>query len=183
LADPLRTFDLAPFLCDPRCHPSAHGVDPLLEVPHAGLARVSRDDPVERIIEDLDVAGLEAVGIDRLRYEVSPRDLSLLLRRVPGQPNDLATIAERTGDVLEDVRRRDEEHLAQVEGKTEIVVPEGRVLLGIEHLEERGCGIAVEARRELVDLVEHEHRIPRSGATDALDDVSWEGADIRPSMS
>ena len=46
---------------------------------------------------------------------------------------------------------RDEQHLAQVERHAEIVVAERRVLLRIEHLEQRRRRIAVEARAELVD--------------------------------
>ena len=48
-------------------------------------------------------------------------------------------------------------------GDVEVVVAEGRVLLRIEHLEQRGSRVALEAAPELVDLVEHQHGIARAG--------------------
>ena len=68
--------------------------------------------------------------------------------------------------------------LRQVEGDAEIVVAEGRVLLGVEHLEQRRGRIAVEAGAELVHLVEHHHRVARAGLADRLDDVAGQRADI-----
>ena len=44
----------------------------------------------------------------------------------------------------------------------EVVVGERVVLLGVEHLEQRRRGIAAEVVPELVDLVEHEHRVVRT---------------------
>jgi hypothetical protein len=61
---------------------------------------------------------------------------------------------------VERVRRRDEHHLREVVVEIEVVVVERRVLLGIEHLEQRRRRIAAEVGRHLVDLVEQEHRVP-----------------------
>ena len=58
------------------------------------------------------------------------------------------------------------------------MIGERRVLLGIEHLEQRARGIALEAPRELVDLVEHEHGIIGVRALDALDDPARHRADV-----
>ena len=49
--------------------------------------------------------------------------------------------------------------LREVEGHVEVVVLEGLVLLRVQELEERGRGVAEGALRELVDLVEQDHRI------------------------
>src|SRR5882724_11802473 len=63
------------------------------------------------------------------------------------------------------------------------MVAERDVLLRVEHLEEgRGRG-AAKVHPELVDLVEHEHRILRPGAPESLDDLARQGADIRPAMA
>jgi hypothetical protein len=54
-----------------------------------------------------------------------------------------------------------------------------RVLLRVEHLEQRARRIAVEAAlAELVDLVEHEHRVLRLRAAQRLDDVAGQRADV-----
>src|SRR5262249_22163779 len=59
----------------------------------------------------------------------------------------------------------------------------GRVLLGIEHLEQRARRIAAEVGAELVDLVQHEQRIARAGAADAADDVAGQRADVGAAMA
>ena len=71
---------------------------------------------------------------------------------------------------------------AQVERHVEIVVGEGRVLLGIEHLEQRRRRVAVQADAELVHLVQHQHAIARPGLAHGLDDVARHRADIRAAM-
>ena len=53
----------------------------------------------------------------------------------------------------------DEHHLREVVVEVEVVVVEGVVLLGVEHLEQRRRRIAAEVGRHLVDLVEQEHRV------------------------
>ena len=63
-------------------------------------------------------------------------------------------------------------------GHVEVVVLEGVVLLRIEHLEQRRGGIAAEVGAELVDLVEHDHRVVRAGGAQALDDAAGQGADV-----
>src|SRR5262249_36673192 len=70
----------------------------------------------------------------------------------------------------------------EIEGHAEVIVAKRRVLLGVQHLEQRGCRIAVEADTELVDLVEHHHGIARSGLADRLDDVARQRADIGAPM-
>jgi hypothetical protein len=57
------------------------------------------------------------------------------------------------------VRGGDEHHVGEVVVDLEIMVLELRVLLRIEHLEQRRCGIAAEILAELVDLVEEEERV------------------------
>ena len=85
---------------------------------------------------------------------------------------------KRSGNGLEHVGGGDEQHVAQIERLAEVVVAERRVLLRIEHLEQRRGRIALEARRELVDLIEHEHRVARAGLAQALDDVAGQRADV-----
>ena len=82
------------------------------------------------------------------------------------------------GNGVEHVRGGDEHHAAQVERHGQIVVAERAVLLGVEHLEQRSAGIAVDAGAELVDLVEHHHAVARAGLADRLDDVAGQRTDV-----
>src|SRR5215471_17281480 len=53
------------------------------------------------------------------------------------------------------------------------------VLRRVEHFEQRCRRIALEARAHLVDLVEHEHGIHRTGLLQRLDDAARNRADVR----
>jgi len=56
----------------------------------------------------------------------------------------------------------DEHHLRQVEIHAKVIVAKLRVLLRIEHFQQRTARVAMEAARaELVDLVEHDHAVAR----------------------
>ena len=83
------------------------------------------------------------------------------------------------GNRVRRVRRADEQHLRQVERQVEIVIAERRVLLGVEHLEQRRGGVAAEVRAELVDLVEHQHRVRRLRVAKRADDRARHRADVR----
>ena len=84
---------------------------------------------------------------------------------------------------IENVRRRDEQHLGEVERHVEVMIAERVVLLGIEHLEQRRGRVAAEVGAELVDLVEDEHRVLRLGPAQALDDLSGQRADVGPPVA
>src|SRR5438105_10259668 len=111
------------------------------------------------------------------------RNADLLPLRVAGDADDLHAVAQRWADRLGDVRGGDEEHLRQVVWHLEVVIAELTVLLGIQHLEQRGGRIAAEVGADLVDLVEHDHWVARAGGAHRLDDPSRERADVRAPMS
>ena len=114
-----------------------------------------------------------------LRDEEALPDLDLLPLRVAGQLDDLHPVAERRRDGIRQVAGRDEQHLAEVERHLEVVVLEGVVLLRVQDLEEGGRRVAPEVHPDLVDLVEHEHRVVRAGGLDVLDDPAGQRADVR----
>ena len=125
-----------------------------------------------------DLLGREAVRLELLRHQVAARDHELVALGVAGQLDHLHAVEQRRRDRREGVRGGDEEHLREVEGHLEVVVAEGRVLLGVEHLEQRRRRVAAEVRAELVDLVEQEHRVARAGAAQALEDAARHRADV-----
>ena len=75
----------------------------------------------------------------------------------------MISMRSRSGraDRLGDVRRGDEEHLRQVVRNLEVVVAELPVLFRVKHFEQRRGRIAAEVGADLVDLVEHDHRVAR----------------------
>ena len=157
---------------------AADRADLALQVADAGLARVLLDDRVERRIGELDLRGLQPVGLELARDQVPLGDVELLLDGVAGELDDLHPVLERRRDRVEDVRRRDEEDLGEVERQVEVVVAEGRVLRRVEHLEHRAGGVAAEVGAHLVDLVDHEDGVPGAGVAEGADDRPGQGADV-----
>ena len=98
--------------------------------------------------------------------------------RVAGERDDLHAIEQRRVNRAELVRRRDEQHARQVDVDLEVVIAERVVLRRVEHLEQRRRRIALEADADLVDLVEHEHRVHRARLLQRLDDAAGDRADV-----
>ena len=149
-----------------------------LEIAQPGLARVVVDDEAQGRVRELERLVVEAGGGELARQHVAARDLELLLFGVAGEADDLHAIAERLGDRIGGVGGGDEQHLRQVVGDAEVVIAEGGVLLGIEHLEQRRRRVAAEIGAQLVDLVEDEHRIDGARLLHALNHAPRHGADI-----
>ena len=120
----------------------------------------------------------QAVRFELALEQIAPGDFELFVLGVTGKLDDLHAVAHGAGNGIEHVGGRDEHHLREIEGDAEIIVAERRVLLGVQHFEQRRGRITVEADAELVDLVEHHHGIARSGLADRLDDVARQRADI-----
>ena len=114
---------------------------------------------------------------DRVRDQMLARDLDLLILGVAGDADDLHAVHQRRRNV-ERVRRGDEHHVGQIVVDLEIVVVEGVVLLGVEHLEQSRRRIAAEIGAHLVDLVEQEQRVRGLGLAHRLDDLAGHRADI-----
>ncbi|RUP51854.1 hypothetical protein BC936DRAFT_145096 [Jimgerdemannia flammicorona] len=86
-------------------------------------------------------------------------DMQLFLERVAGQRDHLHAVQQRRRDRVQRVRRCDEYHVRQVEGKIQVVIRERIVLLRVQHLQE-GCRrvAVVRGRGGFVDLVFDEWR-------------------------
>ena len=104
--------------------------------------------------------------------------MHLLVLGVARESDDLHAVAERRDDRVLDVRGGNEDHLREVVGNLEVVVAERVVLLGVKDLEERRARVAAEVRADLVDLVEHEHRIRLAGGLHVLEHPSRQRADV-----
>ena len=112
-----------------------------------------------------------------------PRDGDLFVGRVAVEADHLHAIEERRRNGLVNVRRRDKQHLRQVELDVEVVIAEGVVLRRVEDLEQRRRRIAAPVGADLVDLVEQDHRVHAAGVAQRAHQPSREGADIRAPMA
>ena len=82
------------------------------------------------------------------------------------------------GIVSATLRGGDEHDPAQVELEVEVVVAERVVLRRVEHLEQGRARVAAPVGADLVDLVEHDHRVHRPGVAQRADQPAREGADV-----
>ena len=131
------------------------------------------------VLGEVDRNVLDAVVALLLGNQVALRDRDLLELGVAGQLDDLHAVLQRDRDPLQVVRRRDEHDVAEVVVEIQVVVVERRVLLRIQHLQQRRRRIAAEVGRHLVDLVEEEDRVLRPGLLQRLDDLARQRADVR----
>ena len=163
-------------------HLAAYLGDLALQVAHAGFARVVAHDVAHRILGDGQLLRLEAVGLELLGHQVTQRDAELLVLGIARNADDLHAVQQGAGDVQR-VGGRHEHHLGQVEVHLEVVVVEGMVLFGIEHLQQRRRRVAAEVHRHLVDLVEHEQRVAGADLVEVLHDPARHRADVGAAMA
>ena len=97
---------------------------------------VRADELHHRLVGDLDVLVGQAVVLQLLRNEESLADLDLLGFGVARQVDDLHPVAKCGRDRIQEVGRRHEENLREVERHLQVVVLEAEVLLWVEDLEE-----------------------------------------------
>src|SRR5206468_2886596 len=164
---------------DPARLLAAERGDLALEAAHAGLARVVPDQVRQAFTRELDLLGpAHAVLLRLLRDEMLVGDLDLLFFGVPLQLHQLHAVEKRRRDGVEHVGGADEQDFGKVKLHVEIVVAEVRVLLGVKDFEQRGGGIAAEVPADLVNLVQHEHRVAGLSAPDALDHLAGQRSDV-----
>ena len=161
---------------------AARGADLALQVADARLARALGDDRLQAGVGERDLRALQAAALDLARHQVALGDLELLLLGVAGERDDLHAVAQRPRHGVERVGRGDEHDLREVERHVEVVVAERRVLLGVQHLQQRGGGIAAVVGAHLVDLVDHEQRARGAGVAQRADDRAGHRADVRAAV-
>ena len=111
-------------------------------------------------------------------------NLVFLLGDIAADLNDLHTVEQRTGYRSQIVGGGDEHHLRQVVIYVQIVVVEGVVLLGVKHFQQGRCRVTVVGiLRHLVNLVENEDGVARTGFLDVLDDTSGHSTDVGTAVS
>ncbi len=169
---PLAQFVLGRDLAQQSC-------DGPLQVADARLARVLAGQLAQRALVEGDLGLLQTRPLQLTRQQVVAGDDDLLVLGVAVQPDQFHTVEQRLRDGLQDVGRRQEHHVAQVQLHFQVVVPEGVVLRRVQDLQEGGRGVAAEVRAHLVDLVEQDHRVHRPGLLDGAHDTAGQRADVR----
>ena len=154
-----------------------------LERADARLARVLAQHLADRVLRDRRLVIQQPVLGALAWHEVAGCDRDLLVVGVAVELEDLEAVVERVRDLVGHVGRGDEQHLREIDFDVEVVVAERRVLRGVEHLEERRRRVATEVGAELVDLVEQDHGVHRSGIAQGPHEAARHRADIGAAMA
>ena len=154
----------------------ADGGQPPLQLPDTGLPGVVPDDGPDYAVFDPQGALLQSVLRQLLWQQMAAGDLHLLLIGITGELNHLHAVQQGPGDCVRGVGGGDEHHLPQVHGNLQKMVPEGVVLLAVQHLQKSRRRVASVIAAHLVDLVQQQQWIHRPAAADGLDDPPRHGA-------
>jgi len=160
----------------------AYARDLALEISQPRLARVAVDYLAQRVLGEFDFLIAESVLDELLWDQVALHDLQLFFFGVSGSSSTsiLSRSACGTGSSMLAVVRNNT--FRKIERDVQVMVGEGVVLLGIEHLEQRRRRIAAEIHAELVDFVEDEQRVVRARIAQSLDDSTRQRADVSAAM-
>ena len=146
------------------------------------LARVIARDVTQSRFCDVQLVLLQPVVLHLLGNEVLLRDRDLLVLRVAREPDHLHAIEQRRRNI-QGVRRGNEHHVGQVVLDLDVVIDEGRVLLGVEHLQQRRRRVAAKVHSHLVDFVEQEQRISDADLGHVLQDLARHRADVSAAVA
>ena len=117
------------------------------------------------------------------RDQILLRDAQFFFFRVAGYFDDLHAVAQRGQDGVDQIGSGDEHDFREIERDPQIMIGEGKVLLWVEHFEQRRRRVSAEVHSHLVDFIEHKNRVVGAALLDALNDPARQCADIGASMA
>ena len=98
-------------VCDLPSDLAAELADFALELADTCFARVTGDDLAQRAVGERQLTSTQTIFRELPGNEIALGDLELLALRVAGEVDRLEPIEQRTGDALQEVGGRDEQHL------------------------------------------------------------------------
>ncbi len=152
------------------------------QVAHPRLTRVARDHIRHGVVRKGDLLGGQAVELDLFGHQKRLGDIQLLEFGVAGQPDDLHAVLQRQGNVGQGVGRGDEHDIGKIVIQIQVVIVEGEVLLGVQHLQQRRTGIATEIHAHFVHFIQAENGVVDAHLLQRLDDLAGQSADVGAAM-
>src|SRR6266496_2326668 len=154
-----------------------------LQFAHARFVCVIVNDLSKRVLLEFALFRLESVFLQLPLYEISLGNFDFLALGVTGYGNHFNPIPQRFGHALDVVRRADEDYLRQIKRHVEVTIDKRVVLPRIEHFEQRAGRVAAKVRADLVDLIKHKNRVPRTCAPQFLNDSARHRPDVRAAVT
>ena len=149
-----------------------------LQGAHARLADIVVNQVVQRLVIDAAAAAVEAVALNLFWHQIALGNLELFLAGIAGQLDDLHAVVQRGRDAGRVVCRREEEDVAQIERDLQIVVAEGKILLRVQHLQQRRGRVALVVAAQFVDLVQQHQRVHAARLFERGHDAAGHRADV-----
>ena len=109
------------------------------------------------------------MSLQLLGQQVPLGNLQLFLVGIAGQLNDFHPVQQRPGNGVQGVGGSDEQNVGQIEGHLQEVIPEGGVLLSIQHLQQRGGRVAPLIVAQLINFIQQQQRIATPRLSDCRD--------------
>ena len=134
-------------------------------------------------VGELGLTRFKAIFFDLFRHQIALGDLDLLFFCITREVDDFHAVHEGTGNIAEDVGRRDPEDFRQVEGQFQEMVTESIVLFRVEDFQQCRRRVAAHVGRHLVDFVEEEDRVLDAGLFHTGQDTARQGTDVSPAMA
>ena len=125
-------------------------------MPHPGLPGIGLGDEIQGCPVEFHLGLLQAVLCQCLGNQVLLGNLHLLLVNVAGEGDDLRPVQQGIRDGVQGVGGEDEEDVGHVKGQVQVIVPEGDVLLRVQHLQQGTGRVPLMAHAHLVHLVNEE---------------------------
>ena len=116
-------------------HFSANGCQFSLQIAHAGFVGVVLNNFVDSFFAKLESDLFKAVFFEQTRNDEPARYQIFLEISVAGKFDNFHAVEQGQRDTVGVVGRSDEEDVAEIVGDFQIMVTEGIILLGIQHLQ------------------------------------------------
>ena len=168
----------APPLCELARDLPAQRPHLAFQIPQTGLAGIVANHRKQRLIRQFQPLVRQPVFPDLPGRQKLPGNLQLLRLGIAGKLQHLHPVQQRRRDGMQGIGRRNKQHIGKVELHIQVVIHKTVVLLGVQHLQQRRRGIAPEIRPQLVDLVQHKHRIVRPRPAQPLNNPSRQRAHV-----
>ena len=150
----------------------------LFQVPHAGFPGVAFDHLADGRIGDVQLFLQQTGTFQQARHQVVLGDGQFFFADVARQANHIHPVQQGPGDGVQLVGGTHEQHLGQVHAHVQVVVQEFLVLFRIQGFQQGRGRVALIGAADLVDLIQHDHRVGHLAVFQGLHEFTGHGADV-----
>ena len=129
-----------------------------LVVTDSCLARIFFCNPEKRRLRIFYLTFFQTVLLKIFWNKIFFCNLKFFLINIAGKLDNLSTVKQRFRNRIKRIRRKNEEHIGNVERQIKVIVAERNVLLRVKNLKKRACRISLRSGTHLVNFVNHKDR-------------------------